>query len=56
MTPTPITKAQRKSIRSLMRRWQRRPDEMRHAFFVNCLMVRYDNLWIGIETDGYTHT
>ncbi len=53
---TAPTRAQRKSLRRLMRRFESRPDHIQKALCVDCLMVRFGNLWIGIEPDGYAHS
>lgn len=51
------TPEQVKAIDNLVERWGRGPDQGPiKALCVDCLMVRYDNLWIGIEPDGYTHS
>lgn len=43
-------------IQRLIRRWGRRPDAIQKALCIDYLMVRYGNLWLGIEPDGYTHS
>jgi hypothetical protein len=61
------TKAQRKAIHTL---WLRTPNVLsrdpisyrrfrktvQRACAVDCLMVQWCGMWIGIETDGYTHS
>lgn len=51
------TEEQKGAIDRLVEKFGRGPDEgPTKAMCIDCLMVRYDNLWIGIEPDGYTHT
>ena len=58
----PITRAQRKS---LYLKWKQDNQKMsyrafrrsaRHAFYDDCLLVRWCGMTLGIEKDGYTHT
>jgi hypothetical protein len=55
------TKPQRKALYKL---WQRidPKDNVKYIEFrkriepgPGCIMVRYANMWLGIEPDGYTH-
>jgi len=57
---TTTTKAQRKAIH---RKWTQNDQGMTYIEFrrtvqqgFNCLMVQWSGMWLGIETDGYTHS
>lgn len=56
----PTTKAQRKAIH---RKWTQNDQGMTYKQFrktvhqgFDCLMVQWSSMWLGIETDGYTHS
>ena len=55
-----INKLQQKA---LLRKWQQNHDDktylqfrrsVKHGF--DCIMVNWCHMWLGIETDGYTHS
>ena len=55
-----LTKAQRVS---LARKWKQSDQGMSYRQFrktvqhgYDCIMVKWCNMWLGIETDGYTHS
>jgi len=57
-----FTKAQRKSLH---RKWLQNNQSMSYLAFrrtahysytMNCLMVQWSGMWLGIETDGHTHS
>ena len=57
-----ITKAQQKS---LFRKWQQSNQgktylefrrSVQQSFYDDCIMVQWCGMWLGIETDGYTHS
>jgi hypothetical protein len=55
--PIEPNQAQKLSLERLKARWGRDPDEVSRLFGENeVVMVRYGNLWLGIEPDGYTHS
>ena len=54
-----LTKAQTKSLH---RKWSQDNQGMTYREFRrtveqgwDCIMVRWSGMWLGIETDGYTH-
>ena len=58
----PITREQRAAI---FRKWSQDDQGMTYrafrktvqrAHYDDSLMVRWCNMWLGIETDGYTHS
>lgn len=52
-----MNKLQRKAVKRLIKRWGRKPDEGPvKAMMIDCYMVRYGSMWLGIELDGYTHS
>jgi len=58
-----ITKAQRKAIKKI---YDRRDPSTAHLSYrtfrknvvhgYDCLMVQWAGMWLGIESDGYTHS
>lgn len=52
------TKEQLASLCNLILRYDRAPDSMttHHVGMPGVIMVQFNELWIGIETDGYAHT
>lgn len=55
-----LTKEQRKALH---RTWLRSGENMSYREFRktvqtgwDCVMVRWCGMWLGIETDGYTHS
>lgn len=55
-----LTIAQRKSLKRV---YDRQPISMTYMQFrrtvimgYGCIMVPWCNMWLGIETDGYTHS
>jgi len=57
-----LTKAQQNALYSVwLRHDTPRPPYLAfrraaHLVFDDCLMVGYSGMWLGIETDGYTHS
>jgi len=56
----PITKAQRAAV---YRKWTQDSQGMTYRQFrrtvksgYDCIMVEWCGMWLGIETDGYTHS
>ena len=50
---------------TLLRKWERASQDMSFAEFVggasklpceDCIMVRWEGMWLGIEVDGHSHT
>lgn len=52
------TKQQLASLCNLIHRYERPPDEMstHNVGLPGVIMVRFNELWIGIEPDGYAHS
>ena len=57
---TPITRKQREALKRI---WMRGADErtyrqMRRDVVLghDCIMLKWAGMWLGIETDGYTHS
>lgn len=55
-----VNKAQRKAIH---RKWSHNDQGMTYKEFRktvqagwDCVMVQWSGMWLGIETDGYTHS
>jgi len=57
-----ITKAQRKALH---RKWLQNDQNMPYRAFrasaergigMDCIMIRWSGMWLGIETDGHTHS
>jgi hypothetical protein len=55
-----LTKAQRASLK---RKWVQDSQGMSYLQFrrtvvqaIDCIMVKWCGMWLGIETDGYTHS
>jgi hypothetical protein len=55
-----LTKAQRQSIKRV---WDRDHQGLSYTQFrrsavqsYECIMVKWCGMWLGIETDGYTHS
>jgi len=51
--------------KALLRKWEQDNQDMTYQQFRNtvqscigddCVMVRWSGMWLGIETDGYTHS
>lgn len=52
-----LTSEQKCAISRMIQRWERAPDEHTRLLGGSAVvMVRYGNLWLGVETDGYTHS
>jgi hypothetical protein len=53
-----ITNEQGESLEKLITRFVAVPEEIQIGIIgePNVIMTRWDNLWIGIETDGYAHS
>jgi len=63
----PITRAQREALKRIHERMQHfdEPTTLTYrqfrrtvvpAVLIDCLMVPFGNMWLGVETDGYTHS
>lgn len=53
----------RKQREALARTWQRDPQGLTYRQFratvlggYDCIMIHWCGMWLGIETDGYTHS
>ena len=51
-----MNEKQKQSYEKLVNQWERVPDEEHKDALLGCYMVRFGNLWIGIELDGYSHS
>lgn len=60
-----MTKLNKKQQQSLLRKWNQDNNDMTYLQFrrtvvaavgMDCAMVQWSHMWIGIELDGYTHS
>lgn len=51
-----MNEKQKQSYDRLVERFNRVPDQESNNSLLDCYMVRFGNLWIGIELDGYSHS
>lgn len=58
-----LAKMTRPQIVSLHRKWRQDNQGMTYKIFrktvvtsIDCVMVRWSGMWLGIEEDGYTHS
>jgi len=58
-----MKKPTRKQVEAIYKHWERNNQGLTYRQFrktvvpgCNCLMVLWCGMWLGIETDGYTHS
>jgi hypothetical protein len=58
-----MTKLNKQQQIALKRKWQQNDQGMTYRDFrktvvssFDCVMVRWSGMWLGIESDGYTHS
>jgi hypothetical protein len=53
-----ITEEQADSLAKRIQFYEKMPDEIEGGIIgePDVVMVRFNNLWLGIEADGYTHS
>jgi hypothetical protein len=53
-----ITEEQADSLAQRIQFYEKMPDEIEGGIIgePDVVMVRFNNLWLGIEADGYTHS
>mgnify|MGYP003626403146 FL=1 len=58
-----LAKANKQQQQAILRKWQQNNQGLTYREFrktvqqgFDCLMVQWSGMWLGIETDGHTHS